>query len=232
MSEYKSVWFIVPSFITDYDDLNFAHLKVFQTIYEFFNHNKPCFLGNEEIMRRTKIKSDGTIRKAIIYFEKKGVLKKTIGADGRRYLEYIQPKIEIEAQKNKKESKKAVDKPSKGRSHRNATPFPQERDPVPTGTYKKKKLNKEVNKTVTDDFLKKEIDDKFYPNYQNQKLADHTAQKCNTTGQYLLKRFIDVTKKAGRKEHDFNELFAIFLEMQKPAKPSWSAPSQVANYLN
>lgn len=65
---------------------------------------------------------------------------------------------------------------------------------------------------------KKPIESNFYPDYKNQQLADHVANKCGTSGAWLIKRFIDITIESGRKEYDFNDLFTEFLEKQKPVK--------------
>jgi len=113
--------------------------------------------------------------------------------------------------------------------------------PIPN----KKPNKKQIKKTVTDVSLKpekrkakdqkqkKEIEPNFYPNYQNQQLADHVAMKCNTSGAWLIKRFIDITLDSGRKEYDFNDLFARFLEKQRPVneRRDFKGASQISKYI-
>jgi len=96
------------------------------------------------------------------------------------------------------------------------------------------KENKDIKKTVTASFKnvkaekqkskpkeqkqKKFIEGNFYPNHKNQQLADHVAMKCQTSGAWLIRRFIHITTESGRKEYDFNDLFTDFLEKQRPSK--------------
>lgn len=100
-----------------------------------------------------------------------------------------------------------------------------------TGTINKRVKTNKTNKQIkqcTDDLKSdkkpdksiKEIDDTFYPDYECQKLADHVAMKCNTTGAWLVKRFIEITKKSGLKVSNFNNLFKTFLEKQQPVRQS------------
>jgi hypothetical protein len=95
MSEYKSTFFVVPSRILELPGLILSYLRVYETIFQFWNHGKDCFLSNDQIKERTGIASESTIRDAFIYFEKHGEMKrKTI--KGQRYL--VQPERTIEVQ--------------------------------------------------------------------------------------------------------------------------------------
>jgi len=92
---YKSVWFTVPARILNLPDLTLAYLKIYETIFQFWNHGKACFLSNKMIMTRTSIDSDNTIRNAFRYFEKHKELMR-VNKDGKRYL--IQPQTLIETE--------------------------------------------------------------------------------------------------------------------------------------
>ena len=62
------------------------------------------------------------------------------------------------------------------------------------------------------------ISDKFYPNYENQKLADQIGSKVGKTGSYLIKRFIDVMTMHKVKDNDFDRRFKEFLLKELPAR--------------
>lgn len=86
-SEYKETWFIVPMRIMELEGLTLGYLKVYQTIFEFWNKHQPCFLSNPKIEKRTGLKPT-QIKEALNFFEKVGELERQqIGI--KRYL--IQP---------------------------------------------------------------------------------------------------------------------------------------------
>lgn len=63
------------------------------------------------------------------------------------------------------------------------------------------------------------ISDSFYPNHDNQKLADKVATQTGKTGSYLVKRFVDVMKKHAVESDNFDERFTTFLMNELPSKP-------------
>lgn len=85
--QYKETWFIVPSYIVDLPGLTLRSLKVYETIYQFWNKSRKCFLSNPEIERRTGVKVT-QVKEAIAFFEKHGELDR-IQIGMKRYL--IQP---------------------------------------------------------------------------------------------------------------------------------------------
>ncbi len=85
---YEAIFFIVPSRILKLDGLILSHLRVYETIFQFWNHDKPCFLSNDSLMERTGIKSASTIREALMFFEKHGELLR-VTEKGKRYI--VQP---------------------------------------------------------------------------------------------------------------------------------------------
>jgi hypothetical protein len=92
---YQSVFFIVPTRIMNLPGLTLAYLKIYETIFQFWNNKKPCYLSNEAICLRTGINSESTVREAFMFFEKHNELKRQVKGN-KRYL--IQPTqfIEIE----------------------------------------------------------------------------------------------------------------------------------------
>ena len=93
-TNYQSAFFIVPSRIMDLPGLTLGYLKVFEIIFAFWNHNRPCYLSNQGFMERSGLKYT-QLKEAFLFLERHGeIIRKTI--DGKRYI--IQPdrKISIE----------------------------------------------------------------------------------------------------------------------------------------
>ncbi len=99
---YKETFFIVPRHIIELPDITFAYLKVFETIFQFWNKGEACFLKNIAIKERTGVK-ETQIYDALNYFIKQGVMQK-INKAGKRYLMPINNPIELECKKVKQES--------------------------------------------------------------------------------------------------------------------------------
>ena len=93
MSEFNQAWFVVPNRIMKLEGLTLAFLRIYETIFQFWNNDKPCYLSNAMIMERTGIKSERSIQEAFIFFEKHNEITRKI-KDGRRYL--IQPTRYVE----------------------------------------------------------------------------------------------------------------------------------------
>lgn len=91
--EYRETWFIVPSSILDLPNLKLCHLKVFETIFQFWNKSRKCFLSNPEISRRTGV-AITQVKEAIAYFEGHKELERVqIGM--KRYLRQPHKAVEI-----------------------------------------------------------------------------------------------------------------------------------------
>lgn len=82
--EYKETWFIVPHHIVDLEGMTIGRLRVFQTIFQFWNKGRKCYLSNPEISRRTGLKIT-QVKEAISYFEKHNELER-IQIGLKRYL--------------------------------------------------------------------------------------------------------------------------------------------------
>jgi|ERR1051326_197731 hypothetical protein len=95
-SPYQASFFIVPARIMNLPDLTLAYLRIYETIFQFWNHGKTCFLSNEIILERTGIKSRSTVKEALLYFEKHNELKR-ITKNGKRYLVSPAHGVEIAA---------------------------------------------------------------------------------------------------------------------------------------
>ena len=89
---YQAAFFIVPSYILDLPGLTLAFLKVYETIFQFWNHRKPCFLSLKAICERTHL-SNSQVCEALNFFEKNGeLIRRKKGR--KRYL--VQPERSIQ----------------------------------------------------------------------------------------------------------------------------------------
>lgn len=95
MSEYHSAFFTVPSRILELPGLTLAFLKIYETIYQFWEKGRECYLSNTAIMKRINCSSDSTVREAFIFFEGHQELKR-VERNGRRYLVRPERKIAID----------------------------------------------------------------------------------------------------------------------------------------
>jgi hypothetical protein len=206
MSEYKAVWFIVPSYILDLPNIEFSYLRIFETIFQFWNHQKPCFLSNEELMNRSKIKSKGTIIKAFTYFEAHNILKRVFKNNGKRYLIQPEKRIEID-QDNVDNYEKGVPAGIGGGSCRNTMG-------VPVGTHNKKKYNtknlkkeRERKLTIKNYSLSDFDKDDFYLGDFIEK--SKILKRCARNGidpSCVLEKFINNLKEKGVKNFSEYEL--------------------------
>ncbi len=86
-NQYQPAFFIVPSYILSIPNITLCYIKVFETIFQFWNHSKPCYLSLQAISERTNV-CKSQICEALKFFEEKGeLIRRKKG--GRRYL--IQP---------------------------------------------------------------------------------------------------------------------------------------------
>lgn len=93
MSDYKAAFFIVPARIMALPNLTLAYLKIYETIFQFWNANSVCYLSNDKIHERTGISSHSTLMQAFAFFEKHGEMKR-ITKGSKRYI--IQPTRAVE----------------------------------------------------------------------------------------------------------------------------------------
>lgn len=89
MAEYKQQFSVIPSDVLALSGCTASYLRIYETIFQFWNHKKKCFLSNRKIMERTG-KSIATIKRAFQFFERHGVLQRATIKE-RRHL--VQPTI-------------------------------------------------------------------------------------------------------------------------------------------
>ena len=139
-SIYESAFFIVPTYITKLPDITWSFIKVYETIFQFWNHGKQCYLSNPAISERTGV-GERQVKEALTFFERGGeLLRQSIGL--KRYL--TQPERRIET------TQRGAPAPSSLNNTQVGAPAPQGRRssalevgaPAP---HKNKKLNKEIN---------------------------------------------------------------------------------------
>lgn len=91
-NSYNSAFFIVPSYILDLRGLTLGYLRVYETIFQFWNHNKSCFLSEKSLCERTGLKRT-QIYAALAYFVEHNELKR-VQKGNRRYI--VKPERIIE----------------------------------------------------------------------------------------------------------------------------------------
>ncbi len=92
-NSYVSDWFIVPSRIRRLPGMTLAYLDVFETIFQFLNKGKNCFLTNLAISERTGL-SIRQAQRALNFYVKHGELKRVLV--GTKYY-FVVPEKRIEA---------------------------------------------------------------------------------------------------------------------------------------
>lgn len=182
-SSYHANFFIVPSHILNLLGLKLSYLRIYETIFQFWNSNKKCHLKNESILDRTGIESESTIRKALIFFEKHGVLKRTI----RGRMRFIEPVFsEVELVDN---SKKSSIKSDHGVPKSTATRSQVDALPVPKSTHNIKNINnKNLIEREASLFFVDELEDEPYE-FNEQEIM--VAKNKNIDLGEVFVKFID-----------------------------------------
>lgn len=200
MSGYKSSFFVVPTRILDLPDLTMAFLKVYETVFQFWNHDKTCFLSNPMIMERTGIKAESTIREAFIFFEKHNELKRK-KIKGKRYL--VQPDKRISVQDSPVAPSTPTRRSVDGR-------------PVAKSTHKNKNINKEVKREKR---RKKRVPlpENFIPDEKRLILLQETSLKSGLTSEQLLTKFRNIKNSKEVFSADWHGELENFLINEKPA---------------
>lgn len=228
MSEYKSAFFIVPSRILELPDLQLSYLRVYETIFQFWNHGKQCYLKNNVIMERAGIKSDSTLNDAFTFFEKHNELKR-VYKGVKRYLVQPEQKIEIE-NKAGDNSKDDSSKNSQGLDLARGGSRLSERQGLDLARHNIKKLNKEIKKESSVDLYL--YPDDFFPDDKRRELLSIVAKKTNNTEVYLLDKFAKVSKEYETKSDDWQLTFEKFLNREKPKRVYEDQKGQVRRYDN
>lgn len=83
-NEYVETFYIIPRYIRHLPGITLSYLDVYETIFQFWNKNKSCFLSEEALCERTGYKRT-QIYEALSFFEKHNELKR-IKKSGKRYL--------------------------------------------------------------------------------------------------------------------------------------------------
>ena len=172
MSEFQQTWFTVPKRIMDLEGLTMAFLRIYETIFQFWNNGKSCYLSNAMITERTGITSESTIREAFIFFEKHNeITRKT--KNGRRY--FVQPTqyVEEEQELSTDSSTKIVTPVGE------STPYRRKIDAPPVGesTHKNNNINtNKLNKSSCVNEVQKQNKPVDKSKYQNEKKHDWNSK--------------------------------------------------------
>lgn len=168
---YSATFFIVPSYILDLPGMTLGFLRVYEAIFQFWNHNKSCFLSEKTICEKSNLKRT-QIYEALAFFERHNEVKR-VRKGMKRFL--IRPEKIIETDCIDIIPKSAPPDISTTISQTSAPP---DSDVRSTGRntsappdYNKKKLTKEVKKTTTSvvsssDFVISEKTDKDFLEYK------------------------------------------------------------------
>lgn len=173
MSDYKSAFFVVPSRILELPNLTLQLLRFYETIFQFWNHGKICFLSNDLLMERCGMKSKSTIQEAFEYFEGHGEIKREFKGK-KRYITNPNQRIELEDE--------PVDKYKKSKSEPLATASAitrhSETKTLATARHKNKKFNnKNINKSFYEIENKKKHD--FAEKLESQREVRSTVKEID-----------------------------------------------------
>jgi hypothetical protein len=91
---FSKTFYIIPYHIRKLPGMTLALLDFYETIFEFWNNGKDCYLSNEAIMKRIGIKSDRTLKDAFRYFENHNEMKRVF-KNNKRYIAKVN-KVECE----------------------------------------------------------------------------------------------------------------------------------------
>ena len=167
---YTSAFFIVPSYILDIPGLTLGYLRVYESIFQFWNHNKTCFLSEKALIERTTLKRT-QIYEALAFFERHGEVKR-VRKGMKRYL--IRPEKIIETDCSHLTLTSATPDIGTTIDQTSATPDVNVRsagrNTSATPDYNTKKRTKEIKKTsttsVSSSFIITEKLDKAYLDYK------------------------------------------------------------------
>jgi hypothetical protein len=95
---YEDTYYIIPRYIRKIPGITLAYLDVYETIFQFWNKNKNCFLSEDSLCERTGYKRR-IIYKALEFFEIHNELKR-IRKNGKRYLVRPERIIETDCSEN------------------------------------------------------------------------------------------------------------------------------------
>ncbi len=147
---YKAVFFVTPHRISDLPNITMTFFKIYETIFQFWNSGQKCFLSNRAIMERTGIKSESTVREALMFFEKHGEMRREKRGN-RRYLvqptQYVETDPVDNSQENSTKTFQGVENATGGRRERDG-------QGVENATHNNNNINtKNINKSS---YIKKE----------------------------------------------------------------------------
>ena len=92
---YQETFYIIPRHIRQLEGMTLTYLDFYETIYQFWNKNKSCFLSNSVIKQRTGILADSRINMAFQFFEKHNVMKR-VYKEGKRFIVPVFCEVETE----------------------------------------------------------------------------------------------------------------------------------------
>ena len=89
---YEETFYIIPRRIRKLPKITLAYLDVYETIFQFWNKQLPCYLSNATLQSRTG-HGHTVVSDALKFFEEHGELERKV-TNGRRFL--VQPVRQIE----------------------------------------------------------------------------------------------------------------------------------------
>lgn len=188
---YTSNFFIVPSHVLELPEITLSFIRFYETIFQFWNHGKPCFLSNSMIKERTGIKSDSTINEAFEYFEEHNEMKR-VTENSQRYIVRPEQKISISEPVDNFE---IVDKPlavARGGSRYS------ERGGLAVARHKIKNINsKNINKNKRDFHKYKKNTNELKCNVPDYKPIEEVVNR-----EVAIKAMSEIMRKLGMRRHE------------------------------
>jgi hypothetical protein len=207
-SEYQSSFFIVPSRISRLPDITIACLRVYETIFQFWNHGRQCYLSNDAIMERAGITSTSTLSEAFMYLESKGELIRKMKGK-KRY--FIQPERIVEVDDMPVDN---FDESSTKTSHGLGTPRARSRYAESDGLGTPRHNNKNINnKNIKREHARKRrvpLPDDFILDDQNK---IRCGEKSIDISLFTIKFRL---KNKGKTSDDWQNQARIWIETERP----------------
>jgi hypothetical protein len=213
---YQDTFYIIPRYIRQLEGMTLTFLDFFETIFQFWNKGKSCFLSNSVIKERTGIESDSRINKAFQFFEKHNVMKR-VYKNNKRYIVPALNHVEIE---NNTSDEEVI--------HINSTNFEPEGHSCPPGVSLQREggisterggvsLERDINKEI----IKKEINKVCSHTPRTTKFSIYDHNPFGFTEE-TLKGYSDM-RKAIKKPLTEQAWKLILKEMQKAVDMGYTA---------
>lgn len=205
-----------------------AFAKVYETIFQFWNNDKQCYLSNNAILERTGLTSLGGLAEAFMFFELHGELKRKY-VRGKRY--FVQPEKIIEAEDmpvdNPKNDSTKLNQgltPVRGGSHScergGLTPVRHNNNNINNKNLKREEPRKKREALSENSVEKKSRKsyvpgDGWTPDEKRMVHAREVSSKFSISIEQLIYKFRECHQARGTVREDWQAEFGLFLSREK-----------------